>query len=110
MKHCPEFRPSNTDRNMEDAEERSSGIQNSIPLRVLCGSSLVHVLVIVSAVTLGVRLVTASAPVLIAIASSAPANSLWDKVLQEMGQDWQTASAGNVRLRLLRAQGDESTI
>src|SRR5207249_4775413 len=67
-------------------------------------------LVILLAVTLGIRLVTASAPVLIAIASSAPANSLWDKVLQEMGQDWQTASAGNVRLRMLRAQGDESTI
>jgi TRAP-type transport system periplasmic protein len=72
------------------------------------GSSLVLTLMTVLVVTLGARL--AAAPVLIAIASSAPANSLWDKVLQEMGQDWQTASAGNVRLRVMRAQGDESTI
>ena len=103
MKNRPRVRPSNLDRITDGAEDRKK-----IPR--LCGSSLVHTLVILLAVTVGVRLVIASAPVLIAFASSAPANSLWDKVLQEMGQDWQTASAGNVRLRLLRAQGDESTI
>src|SRR5438093_1406902 len=99
MKHRPGVRPGNFEHTTENAEDRSSGIR-----------SVVHALVILLAVTLGIRLVTASAPVLIAIASSAPANSLWDKVLQEMGQDWQTASGGNVRLRMLRAQGDESTI
>ena len=41
-----------------------------------------------------------------------PANSVWDKALKQMGSEWQQATDGRVRLRVISggSQGDESTI
>jgi TRAP-type C4-dicarboxylate transport system substrate-binding protein len=54
----------------------------------------------------------AAAPVTVKLASLAPDNTIWDRVVEEMGAEWQEATDGRVRLRVYPGgvAGDEPDV
>jgi len=75
-------------------------------------SAFAPVLLLGVALSILPSLPTGAAPVTVKLASLAPDNTIWDRVVEEMGAEWQEATDGRVKLRVYPGgvAGDEPDV